>query len=475
MAENPLKNSTLEIAKRLIGDKALRQDFMLGAAGKGNHRSDPLSSQHPHFRRRISDEEITDMYATNAYVQNIIDIPAEDMTKNGWEIVMKDEALKAKLMKKMRDLNLKWAFKKARSYERLHGDGFNSIGVTQTIPFTLDQQLDPRYLKSVDYVFPFSGMKVNQFILNDDMFDQNFGKVEFFDIYRQNVTGLNMPGIVQSRVHYSRLLHDQTRRLDDGYEYEYRGRSLIEPLFDALTVLDTSLWSVGQIIYDFAFNVYKSPGVDDLGQDEKDELKATMNFLFHTEALALIGSEDELAKVSTPVTGINFLLDYVWDYLCGAVKMPKSVIKGQEAGTITGAQYDIINYYSRISAMQENELRPMLEHLIKLIMMSEEFGHINPDNLDWKLKFNPLWQVDQKTDAEIRYQIAQADQIYMQNGVLDPEQVKETRFGEFGPTNGSKFNGDSLALDKLPKAELERIAKEVARAYSEARSHETNA
>lgn len=460
-----MKESSLDRAKRLVNDKAFKKDFMLGSA-KGRGR-DPLAHQHPHFRRRISDEEVTDMYATNAYVQNIIDIPPEDMTKNGWDVEMKDEVLHDKLMKKLRSLNLKWAFKKQGSYERLHGDGFNSIGVTQTVPIMLDQPLDPQYLKSVDYVFPFSGMKVNQFILNDDMFDPDYGKVQYFEIYRQNVTGLQMPGIIQSNVHCSRLLHYQTRRLDDGYEYEYRGRSLIEPLFDALTVLDTSLWSVGQVIYDLAFNYYKSPGVDDLSEQEKQDYQQTMSFLFHTEALALLGEQDEMGKISAPLTGISPLLDYVWDYLCGAVKMPKSVIKGQEAGTVTGAQYDIMNYYSRISAMQENDLRPMLEHLIGLILQSEEFGHIDPDTLDWKLKFNPLWQVDSQTDATIRLNLAQADQIYIQNGVLDPDEVKEVRFGAFGLNNAAKLNSDSMS-----KEEMDALAKEVLAAYEKAHEKE---
>ena len=37
-----------------------------------------------------------------------------------------------------------------------------------------------------------------------------------------------------------------------------------------------------------------------------------------------------------------------FDYLSGAARMPKTVIKGQEAGTIAGAQYDVMNYYSAL-------------------------------------------------------------------------------------------------------------------------------
>jgi phage-related protein (TIGR01555 family) len=439
--------------------KMYKKDFLIGN-GKG-HGRDPLTNQRPHFRRRFPDEELTDLYATNAIVQNIIDIPAEDMTKNGFDLVMKDENLKNTIMQKLRDLDVKNAFKKMKSYERLHGDGFISLGVTQRVPFTLDQPLDPRTLMSVDYIHPFSGMKVNEFILNDDMFSANFGRVEKFQVYRQNLTGYNIAGIMQADVHCSRLIHDQTRRLDDGYEYEYRGRSLIEPLYDIITIMDTSLWSVGQILYDFVFKIYKSEGISDMSTDEKYDLGMLMNFAFKTEAMGIIGENEELKKESTNVSGIKELLDFVWDYLSGAVRMPKSVIKGQEAGTITGAQYDIMNYYGRIAAMQENEMRPKLEHLIRLLLWSsaELGGRIDPDKIDWKLKFNPLWQLDSKTDSEIRLATAQADQIYMTNGVLTPDEVRETRFGQFGLTNELKFNSDATDID--------RMALDVYKAYRE--------
>jgi phage-related protein (TIGR01555 family) len=439
--------------------KMYKKDFLIGN-GKG-HGRDPLTTQKPSFRRRFPDEELTDLYATNAIVQNIIDIPAEDMTKNGFDLVMKDEKLKNDIIKKLRDLDTKNAFKKMKSYERLHGDGFISLGVTQRVPFTLDQPLDPRTLMSVDYIHPFSGMKVNEFILNDDMFSADFGRVEKFQVYRQDLTGYNIAGIMQADVHCSRLIHDQTRRLDDGYEYEYRGRSLIEPLYDIITIMDTSLWSVGQILYDFVFKIYKSEGISDMSTDEKYDLGMLMNFAFKTEAMGIIGENEELKKESTNVSGIKELLDFVWDYLSGAVRMPKSVIKGQEAGTITGAQYDIMNYYGRIAAMQENEMRPKLEHLIRLLLWSsaELGGRIDPDKLDWKLKFNPLWQLDSKTDSEIRLATAQADQIYMTNGVLTADEVRETRFGQFGLTNELKFSGDSADIDKM--------ALEVYRAFRE--------
>ncbi|WP_231868408.1 DUF1073 domain-containing protein [Fictibacillus phosphorivorans] len=433
--------------------KSMRNDFMIGN-GKG-HSKDALVRQQPGLRRRLTHQQLSNLYADNRIIQNIIDIPAEDMTRSWFTLKMKDETLKNNIMSKLRDLKAKEAFKKMRSFERLRGDGFISLGITQSTAFNLSDKLDETKLKRLDYIHAFSGMKVEDFILNEDMFSLNYGQVEMFKLNRRSRLGEQIAGVTQDNVHASRVIHDQTRRLED----EYRGQPLLEPLYDIITILDTSLWSVGQMLYDFAFKVYKSDGIENMSSEEKSELGMLMDYMFRTEALAIIGTSEELKKEGTPIGGIKELLDYVWEMLAGAARMPKSVIKGQEAGTITGAQYDVMNYYSRIAAQQENEMRPHLERLIRLLLWSSDElgGSIDPATIEWELKFNPLWEVDSKTDAEIRKIVAETDNIYITNGVIMADEVRETRFGNSGLTNVLKFTGDD--------ADIEKMALEVYRAY----------
>lgn len=446
-----------------------REDFMTGQ--KKGYGTDKITRQRPQIRQKMTQQELSDLYATNAIVQNIIDIPAEDMTQNGWDIELKDNKLHDQLMKKLRVLNAKQAFYKCRQYERLRGDGFIALGVTQSVNFNLSDPLDPLKIKSIDYLNAFSSYKVNNFVMNRDPFSPAYGTVEFFQINRltpigQQILSGTSYAEVDNKIHSSRLIHDQTRLLEED-ELEGKGQPILEPLYDVIKVLDTSLWSVGQILYDYVFKVYKSMDADDLSKSDKAELGILMDFAFRTEALAIIGKDEELEKKATPVTGVNFLLDYVWDYLAGAVRMPKSVIKGQQAGTIAGAQYDVMNYYARISAMQENQLRPHLEHLINLILQSEEFNHLEPEKVDYQIKFNPLWHVDSETDSKIRLANAQADQIYLVNGVSDPEEIKAARFGPTGVSN----TPNAASLDGLTEKEIEAMAKEVYRAHQEAHKH----
>ncbi|MFC2948545.1 DUF1073 domain-containing protein [Virgibacillus sediminis] len=441
-------NSTIERAKEF------RNDFMQGN-GKANER-DALVRQTPGHRRLLSKEELKSLYATNMIIQNIINIPAEDITRNWITLKMEDEDLKNAIMQKLRDLKAKEAFKDMRRFERLSGDGLISLGVKQSSLFSLEDPIDTDKLKSLEYIHAFSGFKVESMISNSDVFSPEYGSVEQYELPKK------VDSAKRNLVHASRILHDQTRRLED----ETKGQPLLEPLYDILTVMDTSLWSVGQILYDFTFKTYSSEDIEEMSREERRELGMLMDYMFRTEALAIIGKDEKLEKKSTNVGGIKDLLDYVWDMLSGATRMPKTVIKGQEAGTITGAQYDVMNYYSRIAAMQENEMKPQLEKLIRVLLWCEDElgGRIDPESIDWEIQFNPLWDVDAKTDAEIRKMVAETDDIYIMNGVLTSDEVRDTRFGRYGLEPTLAFTGD--------EAELNRMAEEVYRKQKESREQD---
>lgn len=441
--------------KSLDEAKVIRADFMQGN-GKANNK-DKLTRQVAGVGRKLTHEEITNLYGDSRIIQNIIDIPAEDMTRNWFTLRMENEQLARDIMGKLADLKAKKAFKEMYSYERLRGDGFISIGVTQATKFDLKDELQLDKLYSVDYLHAFSSMKVNEFLINEDVFDIKYGQLEQLKINRASSHGLQTQ-TTESLVHISRLLHSQTRRM----EGESQGRSLLEPLYDILTVFDTAVWSVGQMLHDFTFKVYKSKDIENLNSQDKRELSMIMDFMFRTEALAMIAEDEELKKESTSVSGIKDLLDFVWDLLSGSARMPKTVIKGQESGTITGAQYDVMNYYARIVADQENEMKPHLERLIRMLLMAEKEldGRIDPEKLEWEIVFNPLWNVDAKTDAEIRKIVAETDQIYLLNGILTTDEIRNARFGQFGLEESLQFSGD--------EADLKDMADKVYRGWREA-------
>ncbi|MDQ0299650.1 phage-related protein (TIGR01555 family) [Salibacterium salarium] len=413
------------MTKRTTFDRAkeYKNDFMAGG-GKAGHR-DPLTKQKPSGRRYVSQEEITRMYANNQIVQNIIDIPAEDCTREWITIEMENEKLARGLEQKLQKLKAQEAFEKMVGFDRLRGDGFVSIGSAETGNWELQDPLNVNKLRKIDYLHGFSSNKITKFEVLDDPFHPNYGDVEFYQV---NSSG--MLAEMSRQVHRSRLLHMQSKKLED----DHWGQPMLEPMWDILTVFDTSVWSVGQILYDYTFKVFSSDQAEGLTKEELRETQMLTDFMFRTEALALIGQNETLSKESTQVQGIDQLLNFVWELLSGSARMPKSHLLGQQAGTISGAQYDSLNYYARIAGIQENFIRPKIEYLVRLLLWAsdEAGGQIDPDSFEWNIKFNPLWKLDDQTDADIRKKTAETDAIYLKNMVITPDEVREKRYNMDG-------------------------------------------
>lgn len=429
--------------KKSLG-KAYRKDWITSSTSSKGTIKDPLNRQTTLERRYFSDRQISEIYAVNGLFANLVDIPAEDATREWIEIKNVEQDLAEQVINKLSNLGAQNVFQEAVKYERLRGDGLVSIGVSQQGTWNISDPINTKRLRDVVYLHPFSGQKMVNYLQEDDVFAPGYGQIEYYEIADTRGTHL---------VHSSRLLHLVTRRIED----EIRGIPLVERVYDLLLVFDNSLWSTGQMMYNMTHKRLKTDGIDFNDKELRQQMQSELEFEFNTLSLALIGKDDDLDYIG-PKVGIPLkdMYDFCWEMLACVSRMPKSHITGQPQGTVTGAQFDTLLYYMRIAGMQESFLRPQLEYLIDLILLASESGvgnsSIDSEKMPYVMKFRPLWKVDEKTDAEIRKINAEIDNIYMMQNVLSPQEVRAHRFGD----------GTSLA-SKLDMAEEEliRLAKDV--------------
>ncbi len=394
---------------------------------------------------------ISDLYATNRIFANIVDLPAEDATREWIRFEGIDDTLSEQLTNKLSNLSAQQMFQKALAFERLRGDGFISIGAKHSGTFDVGDPIKRASLKDIEYLHAFSGMKLVDLIENDDVFSPSYGNIE---LYEFSSSGRNR------LVHSDRVLHLSTRRIED----EDRGIPLIQMLYDALLVFDNALWSTGQLMYSMVLKRLKTDGIDISDNERRRSMQSELEYEFNTNTLAVIGTEDDLDFISPEVKlPLKDMYTFLWEMLATISRMPKSHIMGQSQGEVTGGKYDSLNYYMRIAGIQEAHMRMPLENLVDLSLLASDSGvgsgSLDPDDVLYQMKFNPLWKLDDKTDADIRKINAEIDNIYLNHAVISPGQVREQRFDD------SKSLLSRLDMDE---AELERIAKEIKAAHEEA-------
>lgn len=377
-------------------------------------------------------DALSDQYRRDAFARKIVAKPAEDATRNGWRIVIPDDTDKQNAYQQaLNGLHLKGVLSKEIIYQRMHGDGYANIGVQELRPTNDDTPLDVNNIQNVAFVHPFGQSHVTSYQTNDDPTSVDYGKEQAVVIqptntgYTVGINGQTMQNPVSTKkvvIDSSRYFHISLDKMED----DVTGLSIISRCSDELKNLEIALESSGKILREFTFKVFKSDKLVDQGTTDKqfEQAKSELSQTMNTESMVFIGNDDELNKVATPTTGLDTLYSFAWETLSAACGIPKSVLIGEQSGTLAGASQDVINYYDSVKSMQEELLRPQIEYIVKLLMHATDVagGSEDPDKIKWKIEFNPLWSADDQTQSKTLLNTAQAAAVLTNAGIYAPDE-----------------------------------------------------
>lgn len=381
---------------------------------KGSATRDPLAQSQVATPVKLTLKNIDDLYKGNWLCRNLIDIPAEDMTRSWCNVIIPDDPeLQKRVELKLTVLNARSRFHDMCRYESLYGDGCIAIGINDGVALEHEVQLEG--IESIKFLHSFGKPAIKDIVLNEDLFgSDHYGEADKFILY----------GNEPIEVHASRVLHLQTR----GFSTDKFGVSVYQPMMQLIKVMDSAEWSVGQIIYSMIFKVLKVKQLPTPTQHDAiiKQLEQELNAL-----TCVLMRDDEEFSFESPMgaaQGMGSLLDFLWDSVSGASRVPKAFLLGQRQGGLTGAEWDSRTYFSRISALQNNYLKELVEYLVKLILLSKEVGDLTPDELselEYCVEFNPLFSETASERAERMFKEAQAHAIYMDRQVVADSEVRE--------------------------------------------------
>lgn len=421
------------------------------------------------------DYDILDhLYHTSGIAHKVVSKPAEDATRNGWRIVIPDDPDKQEQYQAALDaLNLKQVLAQELIYQRLHGDGYINIGLDENkASVDLTAPVDPQQVNKIAFVHAF-GQEHVQYIEtgNDPTRDDYMKEQRLMLIQVKGGTQIDKQGnTVMAPVTYVPVVIDHSRYFHialDRLEDDDTGTSILTRCYDQIKTLDTALYSVGKLIYAYDINVLYDEGSPNLNDPESDEQARAQNEAVKqgmgTDSVLNLHNGQRFERVSTNVSGLEQLLTFAWQNLAAASNIPKSVLLGEQAGTLAGATQDVANYYDGVKAIQEELLRPQLEQIIKLLMWSNDVadGQEDPDSINWKLQFNPLWSADDKTQSETDLNHANAAAIKVNAGIIDADEAKEELAGQNNNNVQSmqtKTDADDISIEDAKELEkrLER-------------------
>ncbi len=386
------------------------------------------------LRNILTRQELAELYRGEGVGKRIVDIPAQDMVRNWFKL---EGDTQNSVVKYLNGIHARPEIKKALTQSRLFGGSLLVMLIDdgRSGKDILSKPLREKQIRGIRGLRVYERFQVtwNTQDLDPNPDSENFNKPEWYTVTPSVETPSH-----QFKVHHTRSIRFNGEELPEREAAQNRwwGDSVLQALYVRLRGFGQTMISVESIIEEFIIGVLTIENLQDLVSTTKGSKNLTkrlqqIDMSKHILNTFLVDKEEDYKRIAAQVSGIKDILDFFKDVLSAVAGIPQIKLFGEQSkGLGSQAAGNIRMYYDDIAEMQENRLRPALERLVEISLLSSDYRkRFGRDVKEWDLVFEQLWQMSAKEWAETRKLQAQADKIYLDTASLTPEEIAESRFG----------------------------------------------
>ena len=299
------------------------------------------------------------LYRSNWIVRKVIDVAAEDMVKNWYQITSEmDPKHIDQLQRLERTTKTRANMLQALKWGRLFGGGA-AIMIIDGHDDHLEEPLDldevmPGSYKGLIPLDRWSGISPNGDLI-DDVDSPDFGLPASYSV--------NLNGGGHFDIHSSRVLRFIGRDLPlwEKMAEQYWGISEVEVVYDELKKRDNVSFSIANLIFLANIRVLTLPGLAEaLGsmnasaQQNLFRMLTAQNQLMSNMGMMVIPKDGEFNTHQYSFAGLNDIYESFMLDVSGAAEYPVTKLFGRSpAGLNATGESDLQNYYDSIGQRQE--------------------------------------------------------------------------------------------------------------------------
>lgn len=388
----------------------------------------------------IPDMQLTGLYEGNGLFSKIIDTPAEEALKHGFDLNLKSDEVNAFVEDALDDLEWEEKAATAIKWARLYGGALIVMLIDDGRG--LEEPVDWEHIRSIDEL---------------RVYERSIVQPDYASLYQQDYGGKGVGNRVSKfgqpeyyyvssiygsfKVHESRclvfrngVLPEQTSNATYLFwgmpEYVRIRRALRETVTahtDSVKLLERSVQAI------YSMKGLASLLTTDDGENQvlkRLQLVDTSRGLLNSIA---IDSEGEQYDFKTfQFSGVKDVIDATCNMLSALTNIPQTILFGRSpAGMNATGDSDFESYYNFVEKIQRLMLKRNLRTLLDIVFRAGIASGDVTEEPDYKLEFNPLWSlsdteqatVDQ-TKAQTALVKAQTAQAYVDMQALDPTEVR---------------------------------------------------
>ena len=385
----------------------------------------------------LSESEINALY-TYGLVRRIIDDVANECTRElttiklGAELEVDENEILPPFDEYLKQSYFHHALSEVVKYQRLYGGG--GLLLLCDDGQSPDMPVDETKLRAVVDYIPLSRHE----LIPTDFTITDYSKPEFYMVTtNQKLVEGQDTNYTNIKVHHSRVarfdglwLPWRLRSQNQGW-----GQSVVGSIYYALKKYWTAQDGLVEIAQDADIFVHKIPGLfQRIAAGNESDLKKRLEANSLSRSLyggLAIDTEEEVDYLNRSLAGIKDALDPFLNEVSMALGWPSSILTGESPGGMgKEGRFEERQWAHIVEDWQQNYMLKPVTQVFDLILKSKE-GPTNglpPQN--WSVHFPSVFVETDKEKAELRLQMAQVDAQYIQLGVLNPIEIRESRFGE---------------------------------------------
>ena len=383
MPVNPLS----WLRRRFAGDTSTESVGIRGAGG----------ASQADFGEPINEEDLLFAVQREPVAYRIVFQAAHDIFDNWFKVEDVAEKPDPHFDKQVQivlgKLNAKSVFTQMAVFERLLGwsiivQGYADHGTTLEAPVE-----SPQEIRDIVAYGPLQ-FSVQTSDEDKDQESERFGLPIFYTLART--------GISQAKVHFSRVIHFATRLLT----HPYIGISVLEPVYDDLTVLRNIRWGMGQTMFrygsgfpDVEVQGASKKTLDDLEESQQFKSLQARTYFLHSEKTKL-----EFKGIAGRALDPEPYYLPIMENISAGSGIPLAILRGAQAGELTGSEVNEREYFKLISDAQ-SRYEPGIRALIDVLIAC---GQFKTNVKDYKIVWLGGFEVSEKDKALVELSLAQA-------------------------------------------------------------------
>lgn len=430
-----------EILRRKNGAvRPHREDGYVNLLNKYGTKQD--NSEAYKFEREpvIPDMQLTGLYEGNGLFSKIIDTPAEEALKHGFDLNLKSDEVNAFVEDALDDLEWEEKAATAIKWARLYGGALIVMLIDDGRG--LEEPVDWEHIRSIDEL---------------RVYERSIVQPDYASLYQQDYGGKGVGNRVSKfgqpeyyyvssiygsfKVHESRclvfrngVLPEQTSNATYLFwgmpEYVRIRRALRETVTahtDSVKLLERSVQAI------YSMKGLASLLTTDDGENQvlkRLQLVDTSRGLLNSIA---IDSEGEQYDFKTfQFSGVKDVIDATCNMLSALTNIPQTILFGRSpAGMNATGDSDFESYYNFVEKIQRLMLKRNLRTLLDVVFRAGIASGDVTEEPDYKLEFKPLWSLSDTEQAAVDQTKAQTEQIkaqtaqlYVDMQAVDPSEVR---------------------------------------------------